>query len=116
MHMLRKYGFALLIYLLSFFAVPYLLLANIDDGFRVVIISLILINSITVFLVTCYMTYKYGLDWIHLLTMIILYLLSCFVVWNSSAIIYLVLYIIVAGIALLLGYLFRKKLPSNAKA
>lgn len=107
--MLQKYGLSVFVYLFGFFIIPYLLMGNIDDGFGMVIISLILINSSTVFLVTCYITYKYGLDWVHLCMMVILYLVSCFTIWNSSAIVYLVLYGVVACLALLCGYFFRKK-------
>ncbi|MBM7676787.1 hypothetical protein [Gracilibacillus alcaliphilus] len=113
MNLIRKYWLSFIIYLAAFFAAPAIMLGSIDNGFGAVILNLILINSIAVFFVTCYMTYKYGFDWIHLLMMVILYLLSCFIVWNDSAIIYLVLYGIITSAALLLGYLFRRKIRSN---
>lgn len=112
MNFIRQYWLPFVVYLLAFFALPFLMMGNVDSGFGLVIINLILINSLAVFFVTCYMTYKYGLDWIHLVMMVILYLASCFIVWNDSAIGYLILYGLVALVAFLLGYIFRKKIRS----
>ncbi len=113
MDLAKKYWVPVVLYLVAFFILPPIMIRQIDDGFGLVIINLIFINSITVFFSTCYVTYKFGLDWLHLIMMTLLFLISCFVVWNSSAIGYLILYAIVYGFALLIGYFFRKIIPSH---
>ncbi|WP_130859349.1 hypothetical protein [Gracilibacillus phocaeensis] len=113
MDVLRKYWLPVLIYLLTFLIVPYFMMEQVEDGLALAIIDLFLLNSIAVFLGVCYITYKYGFDWVNLLIIALLYLLSCYTIWNESALVYFVLYGIVAGVGLLVGYLFRKKLRSR---
>lgn len=110
MNLVRKYWLPVSIYLFAFFIIPVLARGYVDDGFGLIIINILLGNSAAVFFGVCYITYKYGLDWLNIVIITILYLVSCFVVWNSSAIGYLILYGIIAAIALLTGYLFRKSL------
>lgn len=113
MDILRKYWLPVSIYLLAFYVIPTFTMGRIESGIGIAILNLILINSIAVFFGTSFITYKYGLYWVNPLIIVALYIASCFIIYNSSAIGYLALYAIVATIALGLGYLFRRNLSSR---
>ena len=108
---MRKYGQPIIIYLVAFFIMPYVTmhLLNINDGFAIIIINLLLINSISVFVVSLILTYKYGLDYIHILLMLMLFSLSVYTVFNDSALVYNLFYLLFDFIGISTAYYIRKK-------
>ena len=106
--MIKKYSFALGVYSLVFFLVAFVITKLTNDGFGVVISSLIVANSTAVFLVSIVRSYRYGIDFIHTIMMAVLYVLSVYVVFNNSALDYLYFYIVIDFIGLGVGRLLRK--------
>lgn len=112
MEKLKTLKGAFFIYLLAFFLLPILdlyVLKLTQDGFAMVIIYLLYVNSAAVLLVSGYENFRYG--WknsYHFILMAVMYSISCFVLYNSSALMYLVWYLLVAVVGSLAGFLVRK--------
>lgn len=109
---MKKYFYSIMAYLLAFFVAPYLTLnvLNIDNGFGIIIINLLLINSLTVLAVSISLTHKYGLDYLHILIMLALFSVSTYTIFNSSALIYNVFYLFFEVIGIFVGYYLRRKI------
>lgn len=105
--MIKKYGLPLLVYLIVFIGFGFIFTKTIHDGFGVVITSLLLANCVTVFLVSVAMTYRYGFDIMHMLLMALTFVISVYVVFNDSALFYLVPYVIIDLIGFGVGSLLR---------
>ncbi len=110
---MKKYVFPIITYIIAFFIMPCVTmnLLNINDGFAVVIINLLLINSISVFVVSLILSYKYGFDYMHIILMLLLFTISAYIVFNDSALVYIFFYLIFDFIGIFIGYYIRKKSP-----
>ena len=111
--MIKKYSFALSVYVLVFIGLAYVLSNTLYYGLGIVFASLLISNSVAVFAVSMYMSYRYGFDIIHTILMVLTYILSVYIVFNDSALIYLFLYLIMDLMGFGMGRLIRKSKKAN---
>lgn len=105
--MIKKYLFGLSVYLLVFLGLASFILNKVESGFGVIIMSLIISNSLAVLIVSMFMSYRYGFDYIHTILMALIYLTSVYVVFNESALFYLPFYLLIDFVGFGIGRLIR---------
>lgn len=109
----KKYAFSLIVYILVFIGLATYLANSIEYGLGVIFASLLVSNTLAVFVVSMYMSYRYGFDIIHIILMVIIYVISVYVVYNDSAMIYVYFYPVVDLIGFGVGRLIRKSKKVN---
>ncbi|MEG0328472.1 MAG: hypothetical protein RR565_06090 [Erysipelothrix sp.] len=105
--MIKKYLFSLSVYLLIFLGLAAFIINKVDSGFGVIIVSLIISNSLAVLIVSMFMSYRYGFDYVHTILMVLIYTISVYVIFNESALFYLPFYLLIDLVGFGIGRLIR---------
>ncbi len=101
-------------YITCLFIAFYLLPLLIKDTGSAMFILLIIV-PIVVLICSLINGKKHGFSWQYLITIPILFTPTIFIFYNESAIIYVVIYLLIAIFAVYLGKTFNKKERKNAK-
>jgi hypothetical protein len=107
-----KYLYYYSCYYFAFVVFPKFLVSLnlVDPDFGLTISNLILSNILISLATGCQFSKKYGKrDWILPIVLVATFLLSCLTVYNSSALIYIILYLLSVWVRMEIGLLRYKK-------
>ncbi len=80
-----------------------------------VIMLLLAINPSVILATSTLSTYKYGINIYRIIIMVLVYTVSVFIIYNSSALGYVIFYILIDLVGVAIGYFFRKRSDTYEK-